>query len=526
MKSYCVHIVLFILLFFSCFITTAGASPDTISTGSSYHFWRLITYDNPWLNQINPAGLSKAGFISSNRAVISYGYSDKDLIFSQEPGLINSYLAYTEGYTSIGNVSFYGAFGYHNEHYDRLKYNNTLIFDPSNPYLLGDTIGGRQRKEGYSLEGSVSVTLSERISAGLSVHYINSTGAKQKDPRNLNRISSLFAVPGVTFSTGNLTFGLSAGLERFNNDVMVSVTENAKYNLFQFMGLGYFKSIRNIYSYSNAYYGSGYRADFQLGFEKPRFSSFTSAGVRSYTEEVRYGNAKRLLDALSETTSISVYSIQTLKGSKSTHNLEIDFRANFTGGAEINQDYVRIVQGLYSYDSLVTLSWVDNRHSIDNLTGRLHYRLVRANKSDSQGFEAIAGVAANYFSSKHFPVENWGFFDVVSLTGNVGFTIPFTPKRGLTLIPDMLGTYRMSLYKDMEYNVQSQSLPEVASTDYQATHYDYLRGDISLTSLINSGKTGISEYYIKIDYYRSQPVVSGDITGRNTGFNLLLGIIF
>ncbi len=504
----------------------AGAVPDTTGRGSSFEFWRLMKYNTPWLGQINPAGLSKTEFTSSNRAEIGYRYSGKDIRFSQEPGIVNSFHAFTEGYTRIKNVSFYGAFGYSNEHYDRLKYNNTLVFDPSNPYLLGDTIGGRQRKEGYSLKGTVSVNLSERVSVGLGLNYSNSTGAKQKDPRNLNDISSLLVMPGVTLTKDNITIGLSGGLERFNNDISVSVTENAKYNLFQFMGLGYFKSIRNIYSYSNAYYGSGFRADIQLGYENNRFSSLNSAGVRFYSEEVRYGSANRLLDAISEKTTISLYSIQTLKGDKVSHNLEIDMRADFLGGAEINQDYVRIVQGLYSYDSLVTLSWVDNRHTIESYSGRLLYRLVHGGKADRPGFEATTGIMANYYSSKHFPVENWGFFDVFTVTGIVGLSRSLNPARGLVILPELTGTLRRSLYKDMAYVVMNQSIPEVAVADYTAMHYNFFRGDISLTSLIDAGSESISQYYIKIDYNRNIPFGSDDIAGNNMGFNLLLGIIF
>lgn len=503
-----------------------GSVSDTIRTDRSYQFFRLASFDNPWISRVNPAGLSIADFVSVNRAELIYGFTDKDIMPAQTPGVINSYRARTEGYRRIGNISFYGEFGYHNEHYDRLKYNNTLVFDPSNPYLLGDTIGGRQRKEGYSLEGAASVMLSDRISAGLNIYYLNSTGAKQKDPRNLNSISRLIVTPGVTYRAGNMTFGLSGGPERYNNDVSVSVTENAKYHLFQFMGLGYFKSIRNIYSYSNAYFGSGFRANVQIGADRGRFSSFTNIGIRSYKEEVRYGTSKRLLDAISNSTTINANSVQKFKGKKANHYLESEFRVDLIVGTEINQDFVRIVQGLYSYDSLVTLSWVDNRHTIENFSGRMQYRFILPDESGKPDIEAVAGIAGDYYASNHYPVENWGFFNVISVTGNAGLTKSIRTRGRLVMIPEILFAYRMNIFKDMEYNIVSQSLPNVALMDYRALNHNFMRGDITLTALMNTGARTITGYYFKGNFNLSQQVGSDETEGRNINLEISLGIIF
>lgn len=507
-----------------CFASRAH-SADTLNTTRSKLFFDNIQDLNIWTRSSNPAGIV---FFENLRGVnlveVKYFRDKKGIKFPAEPGLTNSFNADTRGFKKLGRMTFSGSFSYLNEHYNDLFYNNTQIFDPDNPYILGDTVGGKQQKEGFVLTGSVAFPLSSRLSIGLEVDYENYVGAKLKDPRNKNDISSLTVRPGIIFSSGIFQTGISGGPIVTNNDVSVSVTEDAKYSLLQFLGFGYYKPVLNIYSYSNTYYGSGYTTQAQVKVTKGRYTNFLTAGYISIKEEVRYGSSKRLTDGISVTNILSVSDAQIFKRADNLHQIDVSFNMKRITGTEMMQHFKTVVSGSFRYDTLITDMKTKGKHIATNYTGGLEYRWSGYD-GDSESFRLIAGVNGEYMATSHYPVETNGAQEVMNITPYAGFK-KFFLFNSLILIPEIGVRYRTNLHRDKTYTITKWSEPEYQQLDFIARSSGFIRGNAAISIIKETKYKNFPEYFI--DLNSSYLYFPQDLTGteHNFYFGTSVGLIF
>ncbi len=441
-----------------------------------------------------------------------------------EPGNTNLFYAKTKGYKKLGKLMFYGSFGYSNEQYKDLLYNNTLIFDINNPYILGDTIGGKQRKEGFLLKGSVAIPLTDKITVGIDADYQDYVGAKGKDPRNRNDISSLAITPGIIFNGTKLSVGLSGGPVVFNNDISVSVMDDGRYNLFQFLGFGYFKSIRNIISYENEYFGKGYQAEAQLRYINGNYSNFLVIDYNSGKEEVRYGTTKRLIDGISDKNCISVSNYQSFRKNGNLHRLNTIINMMRLNGTEVMQHSKTIITGSYSYDTLITDSWIQDKHIASNYDGTIEYIFSRYNDYGEKS-RINLGMYAEYQTAYHYPVRNYGFQEVINIMAFTGYK-KYISIRSVTLIPEFGIGYRKNLFKDMNYVIAELSLPAVQQQDYLARHSDFFKGNAGISFMKKTGMKAFNEYYININtaYTYAPDKLNGPY--QNFLLNCSMGLIF
>ena len=505
-------------------IMPSAHGADTLNVANSRLYFDNIPIINIWANSSNPAGLAFLNASQINLVETGYTFNNKELKSPIEPGITNIFYAITKGYKKIGKLTFFGSFGYNNEQYRKLFYNNTFIFDINNPYLLGDTIGGRQKKEGFLLKGSVAYPVTGKITIGIDADYQNYVGAKIKDPRNRNDISFLAITPGLIYNGSKISVGISGGPIIYNNDISVSVMDESKYNLFQFLGFGYYKSILNIVDYSNAYYGKGYQAETQFRYRQDNYSNFLVIKYNSYSEEVRYGNTKRLIDGISDKTGISFSNYQSFRKNENLHQLNIFLNMMNISGTEVMQHFKNIVAGLYTYDTLITDSWIEGKHAVSNYDGTMEY-LITGYNNDLEKFRMNFGLSAEYQTVYHYPVQNYGFQKVFNIMVFSGYK-RFKTFKSLTFVPGIGLAYRKNLYKGMNYVVTDKSIPELQKQDYMARYSDFVRGNASISFMKRANSKFFSEYFLKLDasYTYAPDKVKGPF--RNFFFNTSIGLIF
>ncbi|MBK7488223.1 MAG: hypothetical protein IPI74_00020 [Bacteroidales bacterium] len=204
-----------VLLFLKCLILAGTGIPfaaaDTTVVLAAAAF-DLMPFVLPWTATSNPAALSETSFGNISMAQAGYTGSDNDIRLTQQPVQSSSYHAVTKGYMKLERVSMFGSFGYSNSGYKGVNYNGTMMFDTFSPYLIGDSVSARQSREQFVMEGKFSYLLNDRISLAIGAGYLSAVGAKQKDPRNKNTISTLKVTPGITYDMGKTKVGLSGSV--------------------------------------------------------------------------------------------------------------------------------------------------------------------------------------------------------------------------------------------------------------------------------------------------------------------------
>jgi hypothetical protein len=523
MRTFYARLILFAVLSF--LLTGKVCLADTLDINKSKLYFDNLPETNFWMRSSNPAGYALLENLKRiNLVEVGYTFTKKELKFPAEPGLMNSFRADTRGLGRIGKLTFSGSFGYLNEHYNDLLYNNTLNFDPDNPYILGDTVGGKQQKEGFILKGMVAYPLSGRIKIGLDINYQNYVGAKMKDPRNKNDISSLVITPGFVLKAGNFSFGLSGSPVITNNDISVSVTEDAKHSLMQFLGFGYYKPILNIYTYSNTYYGKGYNADAQINFSKGNYSNFLIISYKKLKEEVRYGSSNRLTDGISNKNALSVSDIQDFKNNNNLHRLNIKFNLTQINGTEVMQHFESIIVGSYHYDTLIVDKWTEGRHIFTNYDGALDYSWTRY-RGGLEKYRMNTGISGEFMTTYHYPVLTNGFQEVMNIIPYAGFRT-FIKTGAITLVPQISAKYRMNLYKDKQFVVTKWSLPEFQQLDYIARHSDFIQGEASFSFIKKTKIRNIPEYFIDLNAVYNYFPDGVTRPAQNIFINTSVGLIF
>jgi hypothetical protein len=507
-------------------LTCPAAAEDTIAVTSGSRIFEDMPVLAPWRNTTNPAALSTFSIGSVSLAQAGYSMEKQDIRLFIQPEEITSFYAETKGYMQLGKLSFFGSFGYQNNRYNGVLYNSTLMFNTHNPYIVGDTVPDVQTKEGFDLTGQASLRLSNRIILAIGADYNAALGSKQKDPRNKNTIASLRITPGLIYDLGKFKVGINGSLFTSSNEISFSVEGNWKRDLFILQGLGYYKDEPEITSYSELYDGSGYSAGLQASYETGKIINIAEILFSHITEEARSGSSYRLIDGVASTNSVVFSDLLRIDSEAAYHIFTL--RGSFLNlnGDEVLQRMYTVRKPDYSYDSLATISWIENKHLISDISVTAGYRYAAlAGKNDIKG-EIGGDITFGNYSSGHYPLQSYGEMGIMNLAISAFVNKRFSAGRNLRIIPAAELLYRMNIGSDLSYTEQEQSVPEMVYSDFDISSADLISGGVSIRiEKFLSAKTLGSIYFIpRFDYTIAS--VEGPETLSNYFFDAAIGLTF
>lgn len=440
-----------------------AAAQETMPAGSS--IFETLPVILPWTGTSNPAALAEYNFGNHSLAQAGYTRRNDEITFIQQPDLTSAYYVATKGYMQLRKLSLYGSFGYSNSGYEGINYNGTMMFNTLNPYLLGDTVSARQFMEQFDMEGKVSYRINDRISLAFGAEYLSAVGAKQKDPRNKSSISSLRVSPGITYDLGRTKVGMSGSVYTTSDELSYRVEGNWNQSLFVFLGLGYYRQEVNISSYSQWYTGKGYAGAMQASHDGDDIYLMAELSYDHFTEEARTGSSLRLISGITSTNDISLCTLMRIYGGKAQHLFTLTGSYKAVSGDEILQRSYSVNKGTYSYDSLATVSWIKNKHMINDIGGVLGYSYMVFDSDRNIDLELGAAVDVKYFSTEHYPVQSYGFYNIYNIGGKL-FASKLFRFGALMVTPRLDAGYRMNLGSDISYTVQPLSVPGMVYHDY------------------------------------------------------------
>ncbi len=369
------------LLFTAVALKGQVRAEDSIPLTSGSRLFEDLPFFAVWYGTTNPASLSTFTMQTVNLARAGYSYKNEDIRLYNQPSEASSFYAETQGYLEMGDLSFFGAFGYHNNRYQDVIYNSTLMFNTLNPYIVGDTVPDTQMKEGFELSGKASLKMTSRLSVAIGADYYTAVGAKQKDPRNMNNIATLRITPGVIYDLGKFKVGLNGSIYSSSNEISFSVEGNWKRDLFILQGLGYYKVEPDLTSYSELYAGSGYSGGMQASYEAGNVSNIAEIRYVYLKEEVRSGSSYRVIDGISTTNSIVFSDLLRITRGRVNHLYSLGGTFSGLSGDEVVQRMYTVRKPTYSYDSLATISWIENKHLLSDVSLNAEYRRIALTES-------------------------------------------------------------------------------------------------------------------------------------------------
>lgn len=459
------------------FITPVMAD-DTISITAGSRLFEELPLFAPWTGTSNPAALSTFSMKNLNLAQVGYSHKKEDIRLYIQPETTSSLYAETKGYMKLGKISLFGSFGYLNDHYEGLIYNSTMMFNSLNPYIIGDTIPDTQIKEGFDLAGQASMRINDRLSVALGADYTAAIGSKQKDPRNKNNITSLRITPGLIYDMGKLKLGFAGSVFTSSNEISFSVEGNWKRDLFILQGLGYYKDQPEITYYSELYSGSGYSAAFQASYETGIMINTAEFIFNHVKDEARSGSSYRLIDGVATTNSLIFSDMLRITAGKAYHTITLGGTLSGMSGDEVLQRLYTVRKPTYSYDSLATVSWIEDKHLISDILVKAGYRYTTFESKDDIKSDMGGNIIFGYYSSGHYPVQSYGEMVTTDIAVSAFYKRVFA--FGNTRItPGAEVSFRKSLGSSLSFTEQTQSIPEMVYSDFDALRTDLARGIVT-----------------------------------------------
>ncbi len=517
----------FILALLTLFVNcrTFASENDSLLFSRNYELFRMLPEVNNLFSTGNPATLELINI--DNLSFVQAGYSDlrKDLKYSVEPDGHYMYKLNSLGYRRIGKLVFKGEFSYNNSKYTGINCNSTLRFDHRYPYIIGDTTSGIQRSEEYFMSGAFGFPVSSKLSLGFDCNYSNSMGAKQKDPRNLNKISDFNLNGGINYKSGKVYSGATFGVRLFAEDLDFDVVANTKNNLFQFLGMGYFRFEANISYYNCLYEGKGLNGSVHFGIKGKKHDNLSNLEAKKYREEVRTGTSNRIIEGVADIIELAYSNRHVIVSSRAIHKIETTLSLFNLNGTEVDQDFRKVSLNGYPYDSLVTKSWIEGKEIVNEYKADIEYYLIRLNSNKKPLIETRVGTGFLYHSDTHNPVVNYGEYNALNNESYLNVRLNIY-KSGFIISPyiGIDGTFNLS--GEYSYNPIDKSFPSIPENDYMilTTEFFSEHGGIKAEKTLNKGK--IRSFYIDVNF-RYLHFTGEDVSGlSNSDIHLVTGFVF
>ncbi|MEW6508295.1 MAG: DUF6850 family outer membrane beta-barrel protein [Bacteroidota bacterium] len=312
-------------LFFSLLFNAVSAYSQEFIQREPQFFRTIfdgVVYANSYYIGTNPAFLKWEK--SDQRLSVKTYFSESGGNFKPffTPGKENYYQVSLAGKKQISDAQiFSGSFSFLKNERDDWAWLTTKNYNPTSPFLLGDSTTGSTRYNVMSLSARYSSIVCERFLIGAGLDFSVDEGLKKISPRPASDHRNIYFNLGVGYMLDDKTsFGFSLGLYDFNETINYSADEGAVYTetiLLKFRGLDFplrfTKKDESRYSFHNKYHLSG---NFQhlsndlklcgtigIGFEKitlkdggnsPTFEGFMRNDFYSVEAKLIYNPSKNI----------------------------------------------------------------------------------------------------------------------------------------------------------------------------------------------------------------------------------------
>ena len=252
-----------------------------------------------WRLTDNAAGLGLDN--SENRGYAEFGLEHRsgDYHRVQEGGQRNQLFFETERYQHIG--SYLVGYGHFRFDMDRTKdraWADVMRPYDSNPFYSGSSVHGKYDQQQFDLSAAISTiaiplageNVERELTLGARLDYKVGDLSRLRDPRSRSELLDYKIAPGVTYSFGNNTIGLSGYYRRRKEKIPSMTTVQTDPNLlyYQFYGLGEATGTVGGYSgYQREWVNHQFGAELTYGLTlNPQFSTLNSIGISRGAEDV------------------------------------------------------------------------------------------------------------------------------------------------------------------------------------------------------------------------------------------------
>lgn len=482
---------------------------------------KLLRLKNAWLQTGNAAALSS---VSQNSGLfnISYSQNNGELRLYNQPENENQLQIRTEGYKTLGRYHLFGSFNYSLNNRNKVKWNNVLFPSDNNPFVLADSMGGDFDTEIFDINAGFAMPFKNtRWNWGVKTNYKAGSSADQTDPRPAINAVRYNLAPGLTYAGKNITIGLDALAEGYNEDINITVLNyNLNHHFFLFNGLG------NYYPNSGDSYRRNYRGfkaggSVQAGIDKKNATYIVQIGYTNNFESADDGSVERLFKA-GDFVDHYFWTNNTiqLRGNNTLHAINVSGGFHRSDGIWFDQMSV--------IDANRNVKWVVFSESVkyinDDVNLGVKYDFLKE-KALRRNYSLSASAQYKYSNTFYYPEEFYMTYSNVAAAINGAKTFYLHNNWGITA--ELHAALQYNLSKDADFNgILFSEIISKPAYAYLTADIVNAGGAVSISKFTQNKKLHLHPF-LKLGYDTSSGLSAGayNRTARNYA-TISIGFLF
>ena len=203
--------------------------------------WDFLEFEKGNLKHAIPLGLETMDSLNIGNSKLTYFNESLEFKNVYNPNKRDGFNIQSERYVRVKDWKIYGVFSF--SKYSEKDAGFTQMANPfrSNPYIIADSITNASwQKQHYFLETKIiSPEIITNLKAGLGIKYDVLNGARQIDPRPLDKLVNIELTPQLILEHNQWSFGINGYYNRFREDLNTSIQNNQRpKNIYKLLGLG------------------------------------------------------------------------------------------------------------------------------------------------------------------------------------------------------------------------------------------------------------------------------------------------
>lgn len=490
--------------------------------------WNNLAVEKPFLKHDIAFKLGLIDTVNLGDSNIEYFNKNRKFKDVYSAKKVQGFTISSERFVTIKDWKIYGRFSF--SKYEEKGGGYTEMANPyrDNPYKIADSITNADWKKQYYLIETkiVSPEIVKRLKAGLGIKYEVLNGARQIDPRPLDKLINLTVTPQLIYSLNNWMLGINGNYNWFREDLSISL-ENFQQskNIYKTLGLGeylYNGPIILSGGLSRFYEGNTYGGGLSIAKTINNNHFVQVSGSYNTIKETATDGSSIPFNAgehnRNELRGIVTYQYRT---NQSNHTFSLEGNHSKANNTEFIQTLNSTTQ---QYN--VLYSSIMNRRQKNSISFDYQLQILKENKFPDWNF-ALTGIYENledkYPSTKSKLILNNYTFS--------GLAKKWFQIKGLNLAIGLKSTYKVIGNNQLNY------IPNVTSTNFIATnimypnyYFDttsYWANEANLQVTFPTFKNKGAQLYIKLNYQNINSVDSQIYYPKgltNNYFNFTIGL--
>ena len=203
--------------------------------------WDRVAFQYPLFEHAIPLSLLYLDSVDIGNSSVNYFHQNQSFKDAYAPALRRGFKVNSERYTDVNDWKIWGKFSF--SKYQEQGASFTSMVDPyrSNPYKIADSVGDADwRKQHYLLKAFIlSPQFKPHFRASIEISYDVLNGARDRDPRPLDKEVHIELSPMLLYMHQRWIFGLQGYYQKFREDLNISVENTQRpQNIYKLLGMG------------------------------------------------------------------------------------------------------------------------------------------------------------------------------------------------------------------------------------------------------------------------------------------------